>query len=271
MGRLENYHNFIGTVLEYSSDFGIVGKQQCDFFIDRLIDEGHIFIISEQLKRLLINTNNFISKRKIPFNLNFLETYIEDNIYLSKGISFGHNTSKLGSIGLISVLVDVKNGTSIIHCTFPLFTTNIKEYLVLKGNEEKHTPDEEWVNDVKKVEPYLKKIQLFVINFLDFLNNPEVELVTVERTKEENEKRILKGKKPIPPQSFVRVIGKLKIYLDQLNSDTNFSYSHRFDVRGHFRTLRSDKWRNTRGTKIWIPPYIKGKGMYIKKIYDVQK
>ena len=82
-------------------------------------------------------------------------------------------------------------------------------------------------------------------------------------------KRILRGKLPIPSQKFIRVNGKLKIYLSELNSGKHFNYSHRFWVRGHFRTLRNDKWKNARGTKIWILPFIKGKGVLVDKIYEV--
>jgi len=33
--------------------------------------------------------------------------------------------------------------------------------------------------------------------------------------------------------------------------------------------LRSDRWGKHKGTKIWIPPYIKGDGLYVKKNYEV--
>lgn len=116
-----------------------------------------------------------------------------------------------------------------------------------------------------------RNIRLFICNFLDFLNNPEIEYIEVNRTPEQNEKRIKRGKTPIPNYTFVKVMGQLKIYLNELNSGKEFEYSHRFWVRAHYRTLRSDKWKFKKGTRIWIPCFIKGKGLLIEKPYLITK
>ncbi len=255
MARLENYYKSINFFLK-RNEFGVL-----NFFTTT-----HIFCIEDNIKYLLLKTNNTIVEKKIPFNNMFIDTTlkIEDISIFGLRVSF----DKFGDDGIhiaISVVFDWNNKAYAI--AYPL-QKNLLHYT------EDLVYSEKYVHSIKpweKIKPHLKQINLFVCNFLDFLNNPEVELVTIERTKEENEKRILRGKNPTPPQSFVNVTGKLKIYLDELKSNTNFSYNHRFDVRGHFRTLRSEKWKKSRGMKIWIPPYIKGKGMYIKKVYDVKK
>ena len=106
----------------------------------------------------------------------------------------------------------------------------------------------------------------------DLLNNPEVETIEILRTEEQNKKWNNRGKLPLPPQIFIKLDGKLKIYLDQLNSGGCFNYSHRFWVRGHFRTLRNPiRYKNKVGSKIWILPYIKGEGILINKIYEVKE
>ena len=58
--------------------------------------------------------------------------------------------------------------------------------------------------------------------------------------------------------------------LDQLNNKTDFTYTHRFWVRGHFRVLKDKKWKKSQGKKIWIVPFIKGEGVLIKKEYNVK-
>lgn len=116
-----------------------------------------------------------------------------------------------------------------------------------------------------------KTIKTFLMNFLVFLNDPNVEIVEVTRNKKNMERRIKHGKIPLPTSNIVKVKGQLKIYLDKLNSGGHFSYAYQFWVRGHFRTLRSDKWKNMRGVRIWIPPFIKGQGMLVDKKYLVKK
>lgn len=108
------------------------------------------------------------------------------------------------------------------------------------------------------------------MNFLDFLNNPEVELLTIDRSDEQNDKRIKGGKPPIPTQKLIKLTGKLKVYINKLESDGLYKVSHRFWVRGHFRTLRNKtRYGSNSGKKIWILPYIKGSGILIDKNYEV--
>jgi len=117
-----------------------------------------------------------------------------------------------------------------------------------------------------------KTIHKFVSNFLDFLNNPEIQIIEHVPSEERNQKRIGKGKIPIPTRANIRITGKLKVYLDNFQKQSEqYGYSHRFWVRGHFRNLRSEKWTHKQGQKIWILPYIKGQGILINKTYQVVK
>lgn len=114
------------------------------------------------------------------------------------------------------------------------------------------------------------KIIMFVMNFIDFLNDPEVELRQVVRTEKSNLKRKKKNKLPLPSSNIVVIKGKLYEYVNALKSHKHFSYSHRFWVRGHWRLLLDEKWKYKRGTKIWIPPFIKGEGILITKTYRIE-
>ena len=115
-----------------------------------------------------------------------------------------------------------------------------------------------------------KAIKSFMMNFILFLNEPDVYLVDVQRTEEHNQKRIKRGKIPIPPYSLVKVTGELKIYMDKLRSENAFKYSHKFWVRGHWRRFRSQKYKEKKGTKTWIKPYRKGQGILVHKDYVVK-
>lgn len=100
---------------------------------------------------------------------------------------------------------------------------------------------------------------------------PEVKYTTVEYSKEKNEKRMENEKLPIPNRNMIRLDGVLKKYLEDIKQNPVWHYNYRFWVRGHFRTLRSPRYGDNVGKRIWIPPYVKGKGLLIEKEYVVNK
>lgn len=114
-------------------------------------------------------------------------------------------------------------------------------------------------------------IKNFVFNFLIFLNDPEVEYREVKRSDKNRERRISKGKAPMPSSNIINLTGKLLIYLNELESKGSFHFSHRFWVRGHFRTLKAARYKEKRGIRIWVLPYIKGQGMLIEKEYKLNR
>ncbi len=126
------------------------------------------------------------------------------------------------------------------------------------------------VKEFKDTDPKTREfIHKFVINFLNFINDPEVEYRECIANPKQNEKRIKRGKMPIPNNCPITVSGKLKIYLDSLN-ERDFTYNYRFWVRGHFRTLRAERWGKNRGKRLWVAPFLKGKGVLVEKIYHVE-
>jgi hypothetical protein len=75
---------------------------------------------------------------------------------------------------------------------------------------------------------------------------------------------------PLIPSTFsVNVTGKLLKYVDEAISQGIFEYSHKFRVRGHWRELVSNYFKNNK--KVFIPPYIKGSGILIEKNYIIRE
>lgn len=110
-------------------------------------------------------------------------------------------------------------------------------------------------------------VHKFFLNFLNFMNNPEVEYVEHIRSAKNRERRAKTGK-PIIPSSFtIRVSGKLREYIDEARRGEGWTYGYRFWVRGHFRDLKSERYINKK--RIWILPFIKGKGVLVEKSYKV--
>ena len=228
------------------------------------INQAKIFMVNNDVSNLLSLTNNEITNRKLPFDYFFINSSfnLDDNNKIEGILIFKkvvNNKTLGGALGCARVS---HKGTPSAFVYFDLFSKKLE-------HSDLDNPLCSQDGAIGKFKD--KKVQVFIMNFLDFLNNPEVEIIEVDRTKELNTIRI--GNLPTSPQQiFVRVNGKLKIYLNELQSGGHFHYSHSFWVRGHFRTLRSERrYKDKVGIKMWILPYIKGKGILINKIYEVKK
>ncbi len=241
-------------------------------YIGRLLNicyqHTKIFKVENDIKKLLSLTNNNLREDYfLPFDSMFIDCNFEmgdeyvEGFLIQKGKTWIISDQKLRIDYDIIGFLD-KDGKK----RHVFFRSPLNRRMV--GDEE--TIVDERIHLIDFDKPSFKNIQIFAINLLDFLNNPEVNLVEVRRTEEQNLKRIDKGKRPIPPINFIRVTGELKEYIDSLNSGGHFHCSHKFWVRGHFRTLRNERMYGDKvGMRIWIPPYIKGRGILLNKRYEV--
>lgn len=138
-------------------------------------------------------------------------------------------------------------------------------------------------------------IRTFVMNFLDFLNSPEVEFVEREPRPEPREKKgfmecpgcgkklankravkkHLKGcEKGLPDSRVCKLTGRTKEYVERFEK-TGKKLRRKVRkhwVRGHWRRLRSDFYtEEKRGTKTWVPPHTRGEGVTVPKSYRLEK
>ena len=263
---METYNTFMKGIIDsdmsqFVDKFGVEGVLDVKNKMMSYLLNTKVFKVEEGVNELLLKTDNKIQVRKLPFDNFFIDVSISAKYWMGEEMLERTGSPDLPITGIW--ITKEAFGEPVVQ----LFMPRIWK----KGNEDYDTMHNFTLFESKKHKLY-DFIRVYVCNFLDFLNNPEVQTVTVERTEEQNKKRILRGKHPIPPQIFVNVNGKLKIYLNELQSGGHFNYSHRFWVRGHFRTLRNKvRYKDKVGTKIWIPPYIKGKGLLINKVYDVHR
>lgn len=119
-----------------------------------------------------------------------------------------------------------------------------------------------------KMKKISKRYINIIKNLLLFINNPDVKMVEHKRSSKNKPRK--NGKEPYPDTITVRIRGELKVYLDEIvgqHEKCKYSYW----VRGHWRTLRSPKWKNKQGQQIWIPPYVKGEGPLVDHRYSVEK
>jgi hypothetical protein len=244
-----------------------------------LLSKSHLFKVERDIVDALVLTDNKLdhARHKLPFPIIFIDCYIP---IISWEFEDGKIASHYNGILLFEVR-DSYNEDEFI----PL--KNLQEMLPKKGELSKFYMYG-YEGEIPSPDPYLyigntgtdvttapefkdekKQIEMFVANFLDFINDPEVELVDEPNQVYTNKIRKRKGLSPIPPSKIITLKGKIKEYVAKIRTGATFTYSHRFWVRGHWRELRSDIFTNKRNTRIWIPPYIKGNGVLLQKEYDL--
>lgn len=116
-------------------------------------------------------------------------------------------------------------------------------------------------------------VRNIICNVIDMVEGNKEELIVTEikTSIEQNLKRIKREQIPIPTKVFIRTKGEFKKYVNDFNSIQKNSMSHKVLVRGFWRHLLSEIFKNKQGQKIWIKPHFRGKGILISKEYMVIK
>lgn len=121
---------------------------------------------------------------------------------------------------------------------------------------------------------FKEQIGLFVLAFLNFINNPEIEIVHRERTDKKIESVYEKKGKIINKEDYyIKLTGKVRKYVDDFNQDnekiSRGGITHASIVRGFFRTYTSEVYVNLKGKRVWIAPFVRGLGEIREKQYLV--
>ncbi len=240
-----------------------------------------VFRISKEIFPLLLNTKNDMLKKQMPFEDMFIE--IEQEFEIGDSLKkVGMSDKELQEHGLkdnspnaikcilkglyiynLKSVITITGAVEVIFRTidgedYPmsaLWDTNIGGELILSKNPNQLLPKETKL-----------KLKEFVCNILDFINHQDVEVVCIEEHKR-NDRRMKKGKKPLPNIYSLVIKGNLKRYIyETLNNNLEaWKIGFRFWVRGHWRNFKNSRYKNV--SKTWILPYIKGKGELINKKY----
>jgi hypothetical protein len=244
------------------------------------LGSAHIFEVSDKQKHLLMLTRPMKMTKDIfrQIRLPFPETFIDVNLEIDEQTTI--HGILLKEINHLSWELNPE-GKKINYSTSPSLTAFICK---LGGNASTIMEcglEIDEVKQTKKLEKKLNKelfvfnieesVQKFVFNFLCFLNDPEITYIERKRDTSTNQRRAKQGKIPLPTSNVIQLTGQIKRYVDSI-SDTSFKgkYSHRFYVRGHFRNLRAERYKEKK--MIWIPPFIKGQiGLLLPKRYAIKK
>jgi hypothetical protein len=109
----------------------------------------------------------------------------------------------------------------------------------------------------------------YVKNLLLFLNEPRV---IVKSRSVNNKRRVKKGLTPIPSLLVTRITEELKkyIYEGYKRSEARKKLGYAYDVRGHWRTLRSPRYGEKQGTQIWVKDHTRGDGLKPPQKFQVK-
>ena len=152
-----------------------------------------------------------------------------------------------------------------------LWDTYLSSKELVKGSNYFDSPNSKnlWCEEstYKKLNNAISNICL---NTISLINSPEVEVITHSKSFL-RENRVSKGKLGMPDDIEINLTGKLKRYINETiaNNEKAWELGHKFWVRGHWMEFKDECYKNMRGKKKWILPYIKGKGELIKKDYYI--
>lgn len=286
---MKNYTQFASNFLKYLEARNLdlpdlIGKPNLAF--ESNITHGllkcHIFEVMDDVKRLLAltKTPKINDMVKLPFPVIFIDVNFKRKEMDALGIDIGFDEIQGiivqdGKIYFKEKDVDVGTSLRLSISALDYGEAHIFEtYAENKNFYDEYKPLEnkiEYVEDEGLNHEARRFIKMFVMNFLNFINSPDVSFIGVKYSEERNDKRIKDGKLPIPSRTVIKLNGVLRKYVEEIKRNPIWSYNYRFFVRGHFRTLRAERYGENIGKRLWIPPYIKGKGVLIEKEYVVDK
>lgn len=234
-----------------------------------LSDKLKIFHCSDVVSTMLLDTNNLVFTRKLPFGVMFVDMDFKYGKNYEFWGMFLATTKKLADGGMAFFDSTELNDSFFIlamgwdkRCGMIQFVFSIV--------------DEKGLCNPSKYKGMMKFVAVLACNFLDFLHDPNVKYMKASESSGRSHKllraRYERLKIDLDKTYFVKIEDPLRRYVDQyVRMRTKKGYSHRFHVRGHFRTLRADRYGENVGKRIWIAPYIKGQGVLIVKHYDIDK
>lgn len=159
------------------------------------------------------------------------------------------------------------------------------DFFVLEKEISKQIFKDVRINDYKQV-------RSFIYAFLNYINSPDVTIKEIEFSKKNNERRVERGRMPLPSSNKIYIHGvQLRKYVDEINAGVKrVGLTHRFWVRGHYGhfrdkkrykliySLTSEELQRKGYEKLdnglirkWRGSFLKGEGLLLDKTYRVGK
>jgi|TARA_Y100000310_G_C20581710_1_gene763348 hypothetical protein len=215
-----------------------------DLRYELLRSKPPIFNLNEQLTNLFLRTSNKVYLRELPFDCLFINADFGDGF---KGLLIHKQDNPEKDI-LVHMRREDENGQG-YFTELSFSQTKIKKYEhEFTGIGYGNIDMLEVTKELKEIYPSQKKLVLFVCNFLDALNHPDIEIIEIRNDLNNDESRIKRGKSPKPSlQVNINVKGKLYKYLNYEQKKVNNPMNYSFWVRGHYIHF----WNQKRWCKLY--------------------
>ena len=230
--------------------------------------------IDKKLIPLLEATDNEIFYRHLFLNNLFINSDFHFGKYIIKGI-FIYELKPLSEVPDMENVCKASGwdeAYSEYNVTFLSYVANLesRDTVVVAGVLVNDPSDEELKPLAMKIKNHIRR---YICNILDFVNNgaeDEINLVTIKSSEERNKKRMKRNKLPQPTVIHIKPRKKFLKYVDEFNTSSKKKAQHKYQVRGHFRHFRNNRYSNERRSKpMWIKPFYRGKGIYVKRSYKL--
>jgi hypothetical protein len=242
-----------------------------------LVDQySSVYILKEDLMRYIAMNHtppkDIIKKLKLPFKCIFIETEITRNDFpdLSVDVISGILVCETEFISSVDADAGELKYNNLGRCFLVYYFCNDNQRYWI--DEFKIAVDEldGGIKILYRDNGMQRFLKSFLMNYILFINDPETEEVFHTRDEKNVSRRMKQGKMVLPSSRTIRVVGKLKIYMDNLRAGLSGShYNFSFYVAGHYRTLRSSRYKAKRGAIIRLEPYLKGSGVLLKRTYEL--
>ena len=271
---MENFRLFTGyaNLLNKAKekDLTLTGENvEEEMDILKSLDNVHVFEMDNKIKNLLFLTKTPKDNKelRLPFPNTFLEVEID-----FKELGFVMNSDMLAIRGVLIMQQDlVRDGYNYNEISIYSLIKHIDRYSFFKHVLSVDSEDAEIsLDNDEEVEEIVggdivKVLKSFCINFLNFINNPEIDIETDFRSEKNIELKRKRGKPVYNSTSKIILKGNLKEQLDRMDG-LGYEFNHKFWVRGHFH-----KYHTSDGPTVkWLLPYIKGKGVLVQNAYKLK-
>lgn len=260
-------HKKLGITLE--EDKIQLEKRRTKMLIDSVqmsLEKAKTFEIDESAKKILLFTDaptdkNILKEARLPFPSMFFDIHLKKEEVAQK-VDF----DEIYGLLVYHAKTDEKSDSDLLYlayCGKIGRTTFIQDLIIpiyLADGKHIHYNAS---NDTK----FFRE---FILNLLLFINHPEVEYVYFDRDEKNNKRREKQGKMRLPGNYRVLLTGKIKRYINNFTALVGEGYDHKFWVRGHWRTLKAERYKEAKGKILWIEPFLKGKGDIEEHIYRVE-
>jgi len=250
------------------------------FFIQDNIAKAKVVHLDKDLLPSILNTDNELFFRNTGLPVMFInQDFKYSDTILIKGIMIA-NTKELMAHAdpFVKMELQIEQRKDIfephlmllvlyVDMSKPMFEENWLGF-TMENYKEKYGTD----TDKMRLK-ICKYASILACNIIDVMNHDveNIEINTILSTREENTKRIKRGKPPVATKVYIRPKSEYRNYYINFNTQIrDGGIGHKFLVRGHWRHFRSDKWKNKKGMATWIRPTLKGRGIFIEKKYKLE-